>query len=177
MAEVFSLDMAQDCEPVDVDPTANIAASEVSDKHICDACGLHGHTASFWHDGVKYECAAKVMQRIHSKNGASKGTLMQSDKYKNMSKEYAKQISELSKQMEDMETAHSAEKQKFDRFKKKYGKKPAVRSAISEEEISMTEDSAMEATTNEDDDDSSDGSVVHSFVNAASTRNMRKKYK
>ena len=49
-----------------------------------------------------------------------------------------------------------------------------VRSAISEEEISMTEDSAMEATTNEDDDDSSDGSVVHSFVNAANLRNMRK---
>ena len=43
-----------------------------------------------------------------------------------MSKEYAKQISDLSKQIEDMETAHSVEKQKFGRFKKKYGKKPTV---------------------------------------------------
>ena len=161
------MDLPQECD----EKSVNMAAEDITDSMKCDTCGLSGHTSSFYVNGVKFECAAKVMKKFKdgtlqtpSQDGSA--LLDKSRDYKSKYLKNAKEIETLRDEMENLKTAHAAD---MSRVKKHY-----KRSAKLVSDADTTADSsAMEATEDSEEEDS-DGSMVHTFVNSANMRNNRK---
>jgi hypothetical protein len=171
-AEAFNLNLCQESEELDNAPYVHMAAENITESMKCDSCGLSGHTASFYVDGVKYECASKIMKKFRDGTLQPPSAESGFDKtrdYKSKSHKYAKEIETMREEMDNFKCAHSAE---MSRVKKTFNR----RSARMVSDNDTADSSAMEATNDDDEEEDEDSgeSAVRSFVNAANLRNSRK---
>ena len=167
IAEAFNMDLAEDCD----EQSVHMAAENITASMKCDTCGLSGHTSSFYVNGVKFECAAKVMKKfkdgtLQTPSQDGNALLEKSRDYKSKYHKNAKEIETLRDEMENLKTAHAAD---MSRVKKQY-----KRSAKSVSDADTTADSSAMEATEDSEEDGSDESMVHSFVNSANLRNNRK---
>ena len=157
---------------------ANLAASDITPKTKCTACGGDQHAASqILPDGEKLFCAKVTLDRAR-KNGEltpNHNNADSAEKYKRKARAYAKKVETL---VSELESAHRIiDTQKRNNYRRRDS---SDRDAHSAESGVESDDSFMDSdafTTNDDDDDASSNASAHvqDFADAVQQQKKRGK--